>query len=112
MTYSVKKAQDDFVPLSMEEKKELLLSVLEKIKDKHDSLLSVYTILSSGVSVTEEWMDGVYSGLMDLVQQGDDKKRAAGLEQIEKSSSALEKMREKEAFDRGQEDADALLEEI
>lgn len=98
-----------FQTFSYDEKKEILLWILWRVKDKHDSLLSVFTILDAWIEVTEEWLDDAFDAILWLIKQWDERKKMQDLEKFRWVSDRLKEIHKKEKEDKQVENVDDLL---
>lgn len=110
----INQQMDYFNKLNYEEKKQHLLKMLEKIKDKHEIFFKSYETISMATKVEEVDLISVYKLIFEVSNWLENNKKASD-EQISNNIKIyIDKLREKERIirEKEQEEAEQLLESI
>lgn len=110
----VQKQMEYFTNLNYEEKKQHLLKMLDKIKEKHPVFQRSFDTLNTAHKVTESSMMSVYKLIFDVSNWLENNKKATQKELQDKMWEHIRKLREEEESIRAREseEADKLLENI
>jgi hypothetical protein len=99
--------------MPLEEKRQVLIDVLDKIKDKHKSLWEIYVLIKSDWIISDKKLQDLFFLILSVVEAYEKWQLAKWVEKLSKiQSSTLDDIRKREAseedgFDLGSELANA-----
>lgn len=105
-----KQVRQDFLKLPIDKKKEVLIDILNKIKDKRESLSEIYTVLKSWIEVSEGDLLKFYDLFLDIIQQHDWNDKEKSHQHLANIHHKIQEIKQQEQDAMSDEDAEKLLE--
>lgn len=108
---TVEQKMNDFMWKSYEEKLKISMNIIANLKDRGNTQAQeIYDRISVMEKIPENILDAIYKDFCDSVERIQQEKIQWELHKFDQAKDYMQKLREKEAQEREQENCDTLLE--
>lgn len=113
MTTSVEQKMKEFQSKPYDERLKISMNIITNLKDRWNSQAQeIFDIVSNMDEVPENLVNAIYKDFCDSVERIQQERLQWELAQFDKSKEYMQKLREMEAQERAEENADSLLEDL